>query len=224
MGGAQPIIGNYTYGRTMWVEGYPKSSFVDYKVLAGFDADGKYTGPVLDPKLTNLGNAIPNWTGSFKTSLTFLKNFQLSFLFDWALGLYVKNITRSKGINYDQMVENLNKNFTPKTDAYNKEAQRIAEQNPNFLQNFVEPADWLRLREISLKVDVNDWMSDLLKNGYFKNLYLGVSVHNVWMSTKYSGPDPTVTQVGSRHQTTRGVDFMTLQNPRTYNFFINFGF
>jgi TonB-dependent SusC/RagA subfamily outer membrane receptor len=224
-------VGSYNYGRIIWYEGYRRSSFVEYQVLgANFDSTtGKYIGPKVSNNLKLIGNPIPLWTGSFKTSFTFMKNFTLSFLFEWALDLFVKNITLTKFVDRGENVEYNNlksqlDNLQVGSSEYKAVADQFAHWDTQYWANYIEPADWLRLREISLKIDLTDYISDFVKYTNIKNIYVGAQVRNALLFTKYKGPDPSVSFVGSDNPTTFGTDFFSLPSPRTYNFFINLGF
>ena len=79
--------------------------------------------------------------------------------------------------------------------------------------NFVEDADFFKLREISLRYDFTDLLRKARFNQYVRSLSFTLSARNVWTSTSYSGADPEVSFRGSRDGT-RAQDFLTLPSPR----------
>jgi TonB-dependent SusC/RagA subfamily outer membrane receptor len=236
LGGAQPIMGGF--GEIGNYEGYARSAFFDY-VVVGADLDpttGEYLGPKLSSKTQFIGTPLPNYNLSFNISFRFLKNFTASCLFEAALGQYVSNQTRSYQIQFKNDVEYNNlelalfgdgdqiaPKYQPGTAEYKAAADKYAKLDPSYMSNFIEPADWLRLREISLKVDCTDYIRDLFGADYIKSLSVVASARNLFLSTEYGGIDPQVNFDGAAKSVTKGVDFLTLQNPRTFNFSLNIG-
>ena len=94
--------------------------------------------------------------------------------------------------------------------------------DPLLDSNFIEDADYLKLREVSVSYSLRDVFPKMFgTTGYFKNIVLTFSALNVFTSTKYSGPDPEVNWSGAR-ELERGQDLFTLQNPKTYNLSLRF--
>lgn len=87
--------------------------------------------------------------------------------------------------------------------------------------NFLEPADYFKLREISVSYRATDLLKKLSGNLPIPDLVVGFSARNVWMTTKYSGPCVELNYSGAR-SLNRGVDFYTLQLPRVINFWVKF--
>ncbi len=228
LGYDQPILGGM--GNQGWREGERRSSFFDYKVTGAiYDEDGNYTGfSNTTEEQVYLGNPLPTFTGSFSTNVNFLKHFSFSFMFEWATDFQVYNLTREYQCIYGNDVELNNlwaelETLTANTDAYRACAEKIARLDPAYEGNFIEDGDFIRLREIAFKIDFTSWLKDLLQGTYIKTLSAGFSVRNAWLSTKYSGVDPEVNTFGSRDNLARAVDFLTLQNARTFNFNVNIG-
>ena len=232
LGGGEPIT---TYDIIRWEEGYERSSYIGTKVIgASFDADGNYVGPELatdaDGNVSNeyIGSPLPDFTGSFNVGMRIMKNFYLNTLFDFAQDVHVLNYTRRFQVQFGTDVEynELNESFagmTPGSEEYNATAEKIAKLNPSIISNFVEEASWVKLREISLRVDLNPYVDMFWGDNMFRSLNLIASVRNVATFTGYRGPDPEVNQTGTRTQVSRGIDFLTLQTPRTFNFTLNVG-
>ena len=160
------------------------------------------------------------------------KNATLFWLVDFAAGHKIFNNTRVFQVQFgndrdynalsDQLfgTEDVDPTLTPGTDAYREAAERFARLDPSFDANFIEKADFLKLREISLRYDFGDVLRRYTNT--FRSLSLGVSGRNLLTSTRYSGPDPEVNFDGSR-SLSRGQDFLTLQNPRQVYFTLSVG-
>lgn len=234
LGGSQPILGSF--GEIGNYEGYPRSAFYDYKVIGAlYDDQGNYIAPKLSEETEFIGTPLPKYNLSFNASFRFLKNFTLSCLLESALGQYVSNQTRSFQIQFGNDVEynNLstqlfgteteNPTLTPGTSEYNAAAEKFAKLDPSYASNFIVPADWLRIREISLRVNLFDYVKDYVNN-YIKSFNFVASVRNLALWTEYDGLDPQVNFDGAATSVTKGVDFLTLQNARTFNFTFNIGF
>lgn len=235
LGGAQPIVGGF--GELGWYEGERRSAFITQKVNGAlFNDDGSYAGLDVDEEDSYVGTPIPIYTGSFNTSFRFLKNFRIGMLWEFATGHSVSNNTRSFQVQFGNDVEfntlqaqlfgtdpdNITP-LEPGTQEYTDAANKYAKLNPNFAANFIEDADWLRLRELSFRADLTEYLDMAIENSFISKIALIASVRNVALFTTYSGPDPEVNFDGARTTVTRGVDFLTLQNPRTYTFTVSLG-
>jgi len=240
LGGAQPIYG----GRDLNVikEGLPKHAFYHYKVNgATFLADGRYKGVDIDTARSYLGTPIPPYTGSFFLNAHIFKNFNISLLLDWATGHSIANYNRRGAIRYDiiprhrelkqilgmdlQAVEGfVDKNIEPSepgSPEYIQAANELATYQREFLANFIEPADYLNLREISISYRFADLLQKFSGFVSISDLVVGLSARNVWRTTKYSYPSVEVNADGAR-SLDRGVDYYTVQAPRVYNFWFRF--
>ena len=240
MGGAQPIFG----GRDLNVikEGLSKHAFYHYKVNgATFLADGRYKGVDIDTARSYLGTPIPPYTGSFFLNSRIFKNFNISLLIDWATGHSIANYNRRGAIRYDiiprhrelkqmlgmdlQNVEGyVDKDiepFEPGSAGYIEAADEFATYQREYLANFIEPADYLKLREISISYRLTDLLNKYTGFASISDLIVGLSARNIWRTTKYSYPSVEVNADGAR-SLDRGVDYYTVQAPRVYNFWFKF--
>ncbi len=225
LGGAPPIVND----QQGWYEGQPRSAYMVKKVIGPlFNENGEYVGSQVEDDVSYVGTPVPVHTGSFGTTFRFLKNFTFYFMFDWALGHHVYNMSREFQISFGNDVEYNALSaelgtLTPGTAEYEDVATKLAYLDPNRPYNQIQPADWVRLREISLRINATEYLQMLIGDSYIKKLNLVASVRNALLFTDYTGPDPTVNWAGSRTSVTRGVDFLTLQNARTFNFTFNVG-
>ena len=104
---------------------------------------------------------------------------------------------------------------------FTETAHALARTNPNFDANYIEDADYLKIREISARYDV----SGLLHNAgvtTVESLSIGVAARNLYTFTSYSGPDPEVNFDGAR-SLSRGQEFLTLPTPRQLYFTVSVG-
>ena len=247
LGGAQPIYDGFDVN--VIKEGLPKHEFYTYAVLgATFDeTTGEYTGPEVAGERSSFGNPIPTNTGSFSANFRFLKNFNFYLMIDWASNLKVFNNTavfatrfgNNPEFNYlaTQLgiagggpgyvayfvdpVEGVDE-LTPGTPEYKAAAEKFAKIDWRYDANYIFDADYLKIREISLSYTFNDLLKHVSAFSFIRNFTIGFMARNIFTFTDYPGPDPEVNFAGSR-SLIRGQDFLTLQNPRTYNFFLQIG-
>ncbi len=223
LGGAEPIYDPYFNVNVIKV-GLPKHEFYAPKVLgAKFNPDGTYKTVNTTSGNVDLGNPIPNTTGSFSVNFKFLKNFNLYALTVWALNRKMLNYTKLRAASagnvpaYNALKAELAR-LTPGTSQYIDAANKFAKMDPNYYANYIEDAGYFKLRELSLSYSFRDILHGTGYN-YIKDITVGISVLNVLTLTNYSGSDVEINSWGSR-SLSRGVDFFSLQHPRVYNFWI----
>ena len=247
LGGAQPIFDGFDVN--VIKEGLAKHEFYTQKVIGAlYDNDGNYTGPKIyetpdptDDDRVSFGNPIPSHTGSFSVNFRFLTNVNLYILCDWALDRKIYNSTdvfatrwaNNKEFNrlanllgragtgeayFTEPDPNINP-LTPGTSAYNEAAEKYAKMDWRYDGNYVEDADFFKLREISISYSFINLLPMLKADRYIRDLTLGLSARNLFTSTPYTGADAEINSDGSR-SLSRGSDFLTLQNPRVYNLWL----
>jgi len=231
LGGAQPIFDGFDLN--VIKEGLPKHEFYTWKVKgAKFNSDGTYAGADVTTDRVSFGNPIPSTTGSFTFNLKLFKNLRIYVLADWALGhkifdnTYLFATRFGNNPRYNELKEMLldptsSKYLTPGTDEYKKAADEFAHLDWHYDGNYIFDASYVKLREISISYDLKDILNNMHFNT-FSSFMVGVSARNIYTSTKYPGADVEVNFTGSR-SLSRGQDFLTLQNPRTYNFWVRIG-
>ena len=235
LGGAQPI--GSTYGDQYIKVGYSRSSFFGYTVTgAAYDSSGMYAGALYSDSLEYIANAIPQWTGSFGTTLRFLKHFSLYGLLEWSTGYSALNMTKyyqsqfGNNVDYNNLERDLGltgeaPKWTPGSDDYKAAAERFAHYDPAAATNYVESASWLRLREISLRIDATEWIQSLMGSNGIRGLNAILSARNVLLMTNYSGVDPESNADGGQGSgTDRAVEFNTMPQLAAYYFTLNFSF
>lgn len=173
------------------------------------DADGD--GDMLDHYL---GKPMPDWQGAFGGSVTW-KAFTLHTLFEYRAGNYfINNLTsgfrtRSAGIGRntpasarterDYVTGGVDENYAAQNDpevrleaaeAWLGEHLALA---PFSGLNQIQPGDFVRLREVSLTYDLpTGWVQRLP----VRDLSVTLAGRNLWLATRYSGPDPEVNAIG----------------------------
>ncbi|MGK9476541.1 TonB-dependent receptor domain-containing protein [Melioribacter sp. OK-6-Me] len=219
-------------------EGMKKHEFYTFKTVgARFDESGKYLGPQVSEDRVDLGNPIPDHTGSISFNFRFLKNFNLYALAEWGLNNKVYNLTRQFAIQFGNDTEynilraklGLSSSHTEVTPLevgspeYKAAAEQYAKLSISYDGNFIEDADYFTVREVSLSYDFTELFSQYLHTStYLQRVVVGFSVRNLLKLTKYSGADYELNFDGGR-SLSRGSDFLTLQNPRTYTFWVQLG-
>jgi len=78
---------------------------------------------------------------------------------------------------------------------------------------YVEDADWVRLREVSLSYTLP---KRLLADGFIDNLEIYFTGINLWLSTPYTGVDPETSLVGNNNGL--GIDYFNNPGTKSYNF------
>ena len=211
--------------------------------LTTTDADGDG-----EPDRAFFGLPYAKHNGSFALNVRFLRSFTFSGLLDWNIGNSVYNNThlfsRRFGAFYkrnealvqigqataeDVGLEDENiEVFSVGSDEYRAAAEMVAKtefslDGLDLDGNWIEDADFIKLREISLRYD----FTNLLRKGnisrYLRSASFTLSARNLWMSTKYSGMDPEVNFTGAI-SSTRASDFLTLPQPRVIYGTLTIGF
>lgn len=237
LGGAQPIFDGFSLN--VIEVGERRSEFyVPVNNGASFDADGNYAGVDADSDRSGVGNPIPVHSGSFTANLRVLRNLSAYVQFDFAYDLYVYNNTKMFAIlfrnftRYEELRELLGIGglgvsgfdaLTPGTAEYNAAANEYAMMDPGFDYGFIERADWLKLRELSINYNFRDFLSRLGAESYITDLNVSVGGRNLLTTSKYSGIDPEVNFAGAR-SLSRGQDFLTMPPSRQLYFTVSLGF
>jgi hypothetical protein len=186
-----------------------------------------------------LGTPYPKHNGSFSLNFRFLKNFNLYALADWSLDQKVYNGTAFFQVLFgglrarNEALVNIGQAepgdvglegedipvYDPGTPEYRAAAAVVAQtatsaRGASLDGNFVESADFFKLREISLRYDFTDLLRKARFSRYVRSLSFTLSARNIWTTSDYSGPDPEINFTGAR-SSTRANDFLTLPSPRT---------
>ena len=183
------------------------------------------------------GNPYPDFNGSFTASINLFQDFTFYALADFATGLNVFNNTdafRAQFGNYTQRSDLADQlgfttttaadgtvdqgdfpDLTPQTQEYIDAANAYARTNGTDDDNFIREADYLKLREVTVRYNVGRLLSQTPSLSMVRTASLALSARNLFQTSKYDGIDPEVNFNGAR-SLSRGTDFLTLQNPRQF--------
>ena len=205
--GGTPSIEIDRFG-TRVVEGYPVSSKWEY-VTVGYDERGY---PIRSDSVRYLGTSMPPHTGSFGTSATF-GNLNVFANAQFAAGHVVNNMNRpymirsKTGEEYFRAVLAHNDDpADPKTDAV-----KILIAKSNIFGDYIERADWLKLREVGLAYALPNALAGRLGASQAR---LSLSARNLFTLTGYSGTDPEISSTFSAGSLSIGADYFTVPQPR----------
>jgi TonB-linked SusC/RagA family outer membrane protein len=226
-----PIVAAYAAERM--VQGLPMYTFFVYKqlyvdpktgnaVYDDYDHDGKITSNDIEPD----GTALPKFTGGITNSFHY-KGFDLSVFFNFEYGNKVYN-------NNDYFLEGGGtRDANRAMDTY----QLTRWQNPGDITNMprltalgnnytisptsrnIEDGSFLRLSNATLGYTIPKRISE---KANISSIRVYVSGTNLWLWTKYRGPDPEINVSSS--QTVLGYDLGTPPIPRTIQIGANITF
>ena len=178
----------------------------------------------------SLGNTDPKFNASFINDFTFKDFLSISFQFDWIYGAHIYNETR-EWMYRDGIAGDFAKPVTinGKTGAYTAYwgsayyglfGSAYGSGNDAPKDFFLEPASFLRLRNVSVGLD----FAHLFKIRYLKKLQLVLSGRNIYTHTRYSGMDPEISSLTPNSSYTRGIDNSSIPNLKSYQVGLNVGF
>jgi hypothetical protein len=159
---------------------------------------------------TQIGNAEPDFQMSFSNQFVLFKQFDFSFLLQLKEG--------GDNINLSTLLTDLG-GTTPDLDT----PEGMARAATGFVATrFIEPAGYLRLREVALYYRFTKKALRGL-GGVVSNVKLGVSARNLFTVTDYTGYDPEVSTNGSAGLSS-GIDVTPFPAARQFYFHLNVNF
>ncbi len=177
-----------------------------------------------------IGDPNPKFSASFINSIGYKDIVTLGFQFDWIYGSHLYNQTKEwmyrDGISGDFDKPVTINGVTAAYTAYHGSAYYALGNTPSGTGNnatkdyFYEDASFLRLRNISLAVDI----AKLANLKVFKKLQLVLTGRNILTVTKYSGFDPEINSGPANSTFERGIDHSSLPNIKSYQIGLNVGF
>lgn len=195
-----------------------------------------YGFPFLSDKETFLGTVQPKWNMGISTTLKYA-GFTLYALVDikqggmmwngtkgimYALGTHIDTETRGEEYVFEGVKGTVGADGNGVT---NGETNDIVVVKDQYWYNglgggfggpsgqFVEKANWVRLRELSLNYSLP---SKWLNKSFFKGIDLFFSGRNLFLWTPYTGIDPETNLYGADNA--QGIDYFNMPNTRSYNF------
>lgn len=159
---------------------------------------------------TQIGDVEPDFQMAFNNNITFLKQFDFTFLLHWKQG--------GENINLSKLLTDLG-GTTPDLETPEGQARR---QLGFVATRFIEPAGYLRMREIALYYRVPKE-----KIGWFNNaidgIKLGVSARNLFTITDYTSYDPE-TSVNGGAGLSSGIEVTPFPSSKQFYFHLNVNF
>ncbi len=211
-------------------------------------------GPALDTVRTVLGSTVPLFNGSLSATFRFLHNFTLYVMADCGLGKSMVNLTRQENTlvgndkRFNQLLTALGLAKGQAADVgleipamsgvtilpnnspqYRTAAEEFMRLDPRYgiVANYLERADWVRLREVALRWNIRPALAALFAglDSAVRELAIGISLRNVALWTNYSGIDTEYNSPGNvpSEAQAQSTDRWVLVQPRVIQFTLNIG-
>lgn len=174
------------------------------------DGDGSPDG------VFQLGDTAPDFEMSFSNQVQFLNGFELSLLAHWKRGGDNLNLTK---LLYDLSQTTPDFDEDDDGDGTSNGVERLNLLGVSARQ-FVENADYFRLREVGLYYSLPPSLIGNL--GFVRQIRIGASANNLFTITPYSSYDPEVNNFGTQPVST-GVEVTPFPSSRTFMFHLNVG-
>jgi TonB-dependent starch-binding outer membrane protein SusC len=186
VGGFGTALGTY-----MIAKGYSPTTIVGTPV----DTDN----PVPVPGVQVIGDRQADFDMSWYSSISFLKNFELSYLFHWKKG--GDNINLS-ALLYDDGGSTQGYMNDPDGDGLVFGLGRLLDWvgtgQGRVPATYVQDASYIKLREIGLYYTIPKSITSSWFNGSINNVKLGVSANNILLHSNYGSYDPEVSNFGAQ--------------------------
>lgn len=181
-----------------------------------------------------VGGYVFNGTRQFSTNAPYFNNPQFNRLAT-QLGLFGSGVAATNGAAAQERgpaaqlavgrVPGVNV-LTPGTPEYQQASIEFMRLEPRVatlqVQNYTERADWLRIRELSLRFNATRIFNEITGLN-MKNLAFTATSNNFMLFTTYSGPEVEINgNPGAAVSASQ--DFLTLMQARVYNFIVSVGF
>jgi hypothetical protein len=188
-------------------------SLGQYLIREGFSPT-TIVGNPQDPGLTFYGDAQPDYQMSWYNEVTFLGNFDFSFLFHYQKGgdnINLTNFLLDGGGNTPDWSNDDDGDGVPNG----------LDRGPFNPSQFVEDASYLKLREVGLYYTLPSDITSSLFNA--ERIRLGVSGKNLLLFSDYSSYDPEVSNFGAQ-PVSQSVEVTPYPSSRRVFFHINLDF
>ncbi|MBL0743361.1 SusC/RagA family TonB-linked outer membrane protein [Chryseolinea lacunae] len=202
----------------------PEADQANYTVASnGYVVSKATKQPYFTAGLYSFGDPNPKFNMSFINDMSYKNFLTFSFQFDWVQGSHLYNQTKEwmyrDGIHSDYEKPITIEGETGAWTAFYRGvyAQRQANGTKDY---FYEDASFVRLRNVSVGVDINK----VLKINALRKLQLVLSGRNLMTFTDYTGMDPEASSGTTNSAFDRGTDHNTMPNYRSYQVGLNIGF
>jgi len=194
-----------------------------------------YRQPMMSETEVSLGNTQAKWLLGITNTLKY-KNVSLSFLVDIKAGGVMWNGTKG-ALDYFGTAKNTETRgdsiiMTGVQGHYDSHGTLITNgtntmytiRDENWYtgvgggfggptSQFVEKANWVRLRQITLSYSLGD---NIVKKTGFKAISVYFTGKNLWLKTPYTGVDPETSLFGSHNA--QGIDYFNMPSTKTFTF------
>ncbi|MBW7934050.1 MAG: SusC/RagA family TonB-linked outer membrane protein [Gemmatimonadaceae bacterium] len=215
-------------GRT--IVGQQLGVFVSKKIQSIDVAANKV---IVNDTLTPMGNLWPTLEWNLTNTVTLFKNFRVSAMLDAKRDFLVQNWTAyfretqlvRSNLRLDTLAlskyERLRRygNLTPGQPAFVTVTGKSATVS-DVIDAYLEPGDFIRLRELSATYTVPQKYLRTLRNT-ISGASITWAMQNVKLWSDYSGPDP---EINSQAGAFSRQDFLTIPNPRKQTIRVNLNF
>lgn len=166
---------------------------------------------------TLIGNALPDWTGGFSTTISY-KGFQLNSTWAFSLGNELMNFNKLEN-HFGIGRYNASKNFNRRWSYMNTEEENRMATAPTVLDSrnlfsvidyWVEDASYLRMRNITLSYDL-----PVSRLNFIRQAQIYISGQNLITFTNYTGFDPEV-NLAEQSNLLLGYDYGSYPSAKTY--------
>jgi TonB-linked SusC/RagA family outer membrane protein len=226
LGGVAP----FSIGNNRFIEGQPLGGYASKRIRSIDEATGVVT---VGNNLEIVGPVLPTREWNIANTFTIRRDLRLALLVDSKTGHLVFNGTDQ--FRETQLVRSANRldttilsrrerlrrygNPTPGAPAFVQEDRTTTTVN-QVLEAYMQPGDFVRLREVSLSWSLPRGIATKL--GPLTGGTFTVAAQNLALWTRYEGPDPEV--VSNLANQFDRQDFLTLPNPRRIVLKTNFSF
>jgi len=201
--------------------------------------DPNYGYPIMSDKEDFLGTVMPDWTMGITNTVTY-SGVSLSFLLDikkggmmwngtkgimYALGTHKDTEDReTKDYVFDGVLGHLDSDGNlVSNNGFATNGLQVAKDQSWYnglgggfggpSGQFVEKANWVRLREVSLSYNLN---SKWFRKCFIKGMDVYFTGRNLLLWTPYTGIDPETNLYGADNA--QGIDYFNMPNTKTYTF------
>lgn len=190
---------------------FAASPFGAYRVAVGKSVSSLWGDRMVNgvPTLQVIGDANPAFMFGFAEDLNY-GPLHLHAFFDWRGGMWVSNLSQ----NY------FDANGTW-GNAAETNSRLTAEANG--LTPYLQPASFLKLRELTLKYDLPTGLIRTIGQGFLSNAAISISGRNLVTWTNYMGLDPEVSNFGAQN-IGRGQDVTPYPPVRSFFVSLDLGF
>jgi len=170
-----------------------------------------------------IGRAFPKVTGGWNNTFTY-NGFTANIFFQGVFGVDKLNYTRAAAMSGSGdarqfILAEIRDYYRPGNESSDVPAFTKTYQPFTQSSRFLENGSFVRLKNVSLSYNIP---TGFVKNKMTARVF--ASATNLLTITKYKGPDPESSNVGSGTDTAIGIDYGSYPNSKTYTFGLNLSF